>query len=516
MGGEFSTICNTSQANLAEIDTAANLIQWFPNLNSFVYAANVYGNMLYIGGDFNTINKKARNSAAAFTLNDGSLTAWDPNLGHGVSKILTYNNSIYLTGGFTLKGGVTKQNLGAIDLNTGKPLDWGPFPSGNISSIAVANNTVFVGGSFTTISPADTANSAIFYRSYLAAIDAKTGNILDWDPYPNSSVNALAIKDSLIYIGGSFTSLGVVTQSRNRLAAVNIANGNINSWNPNSNNTVNTLAIVGDNIYAGGSFTTVGGVSRNNIAAIDLTSGITTSWNPNITGSSSSVLDICINGSIVYVGGEFTKVGTEPRNNLAALDTTGKLMLWNPNPNSTVYAIAADTNIYLGGNFTGINGVKRNLLACVDTSENSVLSDWNPNCKGVSSTSVVAMLIIGDTMYVGGSLEGILGKSWGGFAAISLGSKPSSGGITGLSPSISSTDDTIIIYPNPASSQLNIRSTKKSNPYVIKIMNLQGEIVYQSSISNGNAISVQNINTGLYIVQLINQTEIITKKIIIE
>src|SRR5204863_1140366 len=100
------------------------------------------------------------------------------------------------------------------------------------------------------------------------------------------------------------------------------AGGTLSPWNPNANTTVYALAVSGSTIYAGGDFTSIGGQSRNKIAALDATTGSATSWNPNATGGAfgSSVFALAVNGSTVYAGGFFNNIGGQARKGIAALD----------------------------------------------------------------------------------------------------------------------------------------------------------------------------------------------------
>ena len=182
-----------------------------------------------------------------------------------------------------------------------------------------------------------------------------------------------------MYAGGDFTKLctapsscnSQVAATRNRLAAID-TNGSLSTtWNPNPNNGVVALAISGSTVYVGGGFTTLCtapsscnsqvAATRNRLAAIGTDGSLSITWNPN---ASSSVKALAISGSTVYAGGYFTTLCTAPsscngqvaatRNSLAAIDTNGSLSTtWNPNPNSTVNALAiSGSTVYAGGNFT--------------------------------------------------------------------------------------------------------------------------------------------------------------------
>ena len=142
---------------------------------------------------------------------------------------------------------------------------------------------------------------------------------------------ALAVSGNTVYAGGNFTTIG--GQSLNNVAALDVSTGNATSWNANANGSVLALAVSGSTVYAGGNFTSIGMQSRNNIAALDASSGIPTSWNPNANGGyySGLVSALALSGNTVYVGGTFTSIGGQSRNNIAALDaSTGNATAWNP------------------------------------------------------------------------------------------------------------------------------------------------------------------------------------------
>jgi predicted small secreted protein len=306
----------------------------------------------------------------------------------------------------------------AYAVSEGRPLGQGSGSGGGggpavIKTVVQSGNTLYVGGSFTTIGGQS--------RNNLAALDAATGSILPWNPNANSTVYTLAISGSTVYAGGEFTSIG--GQSRNYIAVLDAASGSVLPWNPNAWHPVfapkvHTLAISGSAVYAGGQFTSIGGQSRNNLAALDAASGSILPWNPN---ANDTVHTLAISGSAVYVGGSFTTIGGQSRNRIAALDaTTGNATPWNP-PNvsggSTVTRVntlaVGGSTVYVGGYFTTIGGQSRNYIAALDAATGS-LTPWNPNANG----NVYTLAINGDAVYVGGYFTTIGGQSRNNLAAL--------------------------------------------------------------------------------------------------
>ena len=222
--------------------------------------------------------------------------------------------------------------------------------NGAITAITVDEMTgiVYVGGDFTKVGEIE--------RNHLAAIETD-GTLKDWNPNANDQVVALAINDSTIYVSGYFTKVG--KKKRNYLAAIG-TNGVIKRWNPTANahpsdSGIFPLAISGSTIYAGGTFTKIGGIKRHHLAAIG-TDGILKDWNPNVNdsvngfSSAAYVSALAINGSTIYIGGYFNKVGDKTRIGLAAIRTDGTLLDWVPDIVAIPFAIVVSKSmIYVGG-----------------------------------------------------------------------------------------------------------------------------------------------------------------------
>ncbi len=135
----------------------------------------------------------------------------------------------------------------------------------------------------------------------------------------------------ILYIGGDFTKIGVKTGCG---IPINLTDGKPSISLKNLPKVEGDIfAVIPDGVggwYIGGEFTKVGSLTRNNIAHID-SKGEPTNWNPN---ANSPVHTLAISGSTIYAGGYFTNIGGQPRNRIAAIDaTTGNATTWNLIPN---------------------------------------------------------------------------------------------------------------------------------------------------------------------------------------
>jgi|GEM_PF-985629 len=403
VGGNFTTIGGELRNRIAALSTSTGLADvWDPNIGSTVNTIGIYGSMVFVGGNFNSCGGQNRNSIAAIDATTGNVKTWNPNIyfeggGGNINSmaISADGQTIYVGGYFNKVGALDRNNIAAINVTDGAATSWDPNASDVVNAITVSGTTIYVGGQFynggtpgITIGGED--------RNYIAAINATDGKATSWNPNANGNVFVLAISGSTIYAGGDFNDGGspgtqtIGGEDRNYIAAIDLTTGNATSWNPNANGNVKALAISGTTIYVGGGFNdgdtpggiTIGGQVRNNIAAIDLSTGNATSWNPNANGP---VYTLAIAGTTIYVGGGFSDdgddqiltIGDENRNYIAAIDlTTGNATSWNPNANSTVYAIAlsfTNEKIYIGGNFSSISGSDNYSFAGMDDLNNSAL-----------------------------------------------------------------------------------------------------------------------------------------------
>ena len=147
------------------------------------------------------------------------------------------------------------------------------------------------------------------------------------------------------------TSSTIGGKARNCIAVIDATTGAATSWNPHAtggtppNPQVWALNLSGSKVYAGGYFTGIGGQPRNFIAAVNTTGGGATSWNPDAEsvpfGEPPVVYALRVDGSIVYAGGAFDAIGGQPRSHLAALNAAGGAATsWDPQPDDTVQALA--------------------------------------------------------------------------------------------------------------------------------------------------------------------------------
>ena len=421
LGGEFTRIGLTSgQAVPLDAVTGKPSVPGFPIIgDGGVSAAAPDGSGgWYVGGDF----QRASTLVKRFLVHvraDGTVDpAWNPVPDGSVWAIAVMNGVVYIGGRFSTINGQMRTGVAAIDAVSGQLMAWNPNPDLGVTALAAANGTIYIGGTFTMV--------GAFRRSHLAAVDA-FGNVLPWDPSPDGLVDALAVSGSTVYAGGFFDNVG--GEPRSKLAAIDATSGKPTAWNASLTCVaceVRAIAVYGTTVYVGGRFTQIKGVARNHIAAVD-TNGNVLAWNPNAeyTVWSLAVIKDSTRGTVVYAGGEFAKIGGQPYAYLAAIDAQGAaISTWQPAPTASVEAVvAAGSQVLAGGRFTGLGATVRMFLAAIDAT--GALKPWNPNANG----AVLAMVLAGDTIYIGGSFDSVGGQPRGHLAMLDT-----TGAIAGWNP----------------------------------------------------------------------------------
>ena len=249
----------------------------------------------------------------------------------------------------------------------------------------------------------------------------------------NNTVWALAYSSGVEYAGGQFTSVrppgakpGTGEVARSYLAAFNSSTGAlVTSFDPvitgGSGPEVLALAVSGHTLYIGGSFTHVDGQYRDNLAALDLTTGALTGWAPAAFGKVRAIAP-APNGSEIYIGGDFNQLAGKTVTFAGAVDASGAAQAWAPSLNNSVNSIAVapdDSRVLVGGDFQTINGVTQNAIGSTDPASGqnepwaaTIVPYDPPGC----SSAVKDIVISGSTAYV--SAEGTGGGCFDGdFAA---------------------------------------------------------------------------------------------------
>lgn len=359
-----------------------------------VLAVAASGGTVYIGGGFTNVsppNSKAdadlvpRDHLAALGNGGTTLSDWNPGTDKEVRALLASADGrrIYVGGMFSRVGGKAASRLAAIDATTGvldqtfKP----PKLNAVVRALALSpdGSVLYVGGDFDQVTGAD---GSVDPRPHLAALDAATGNLLDWLPprdaggryyghtgtpdktRPGGVYALIAAADgTTVHVGGTFLSFG----GHSGLVSLDAATGQPTPWQAKLDRPVFGLTRSAD----GHTFYAATGGTGGRLYAFRPHGPPDGLWMVKTDGDNMAAVETA---TAVYLIGHYDNIvqpesdcyqycpdGTA-RAHLSAFNHDGKLIDWAPTANTPTgpYAATADGDrLYVVGEFTKINGVRR-------------------------------------------------------------------------------------------------------------------------------------------------------------
>jgi hypothetical protein len=425
VGGSFSTYSNIKVQNLIHIKSDLSLDEnWKPAPDFFVRTLLVSGGKLYVGGSFTKINGQTQNALARFTIATGALDAWTANItGSYVNTIALNGTTLYIGGTFTTVGGLARTNAAALDIATPTTTTWIANANSDVTTLAIqpATGLVFLGGYFTIVNGAT--------RNRLAAVNATTGALNAWNPNMNSSVQKLLVDNTDLYAGGYFSTFAATT--RPALIKFNVATATPSStplaFNANipGGSSVEDIAVSGTNLYIAGSFSTINGETVRGIALLNATTAaVNTAFNPNLY-LAGTVRALLLQNNVIMAAGDIRGADAEamPGRALFLPDHTAWPYIFSLAGGETIYAIAVQgTTLYVGGRFNLIGKDTRRNLAAFNLTTGALLP-WNPSVdnqpNGLPGT-VYDMKISNNQLYVGGQFTSVNGAAHAGLVALDL------------------------------------------------------------------------------------------------
>lgn len=228
-----------------------------------------------------------------------------------ITSLVYAEGDLFAAGQFSTASGEFINSIAQWNGSRWLPLGDGVYNGvqGVIESLAISGDNLYVGGTFGAAGGVRTQNIAVWNRRTRtwSALGDGIGGLI------NSSVSAIAVRGSDIYVGGSFIVAG-------KVVAVNIARWDGTRWHrvgTGINGTVKTIHIDDTHLYAAGSFTIAGDVRVRSLARYNLSTEVWEDAGGSIAGTVKTMM---ADDDYLYVGGEFSTINGRRFNNIARRD----------------------------------------------------------------------------------------------------------------------------------------------------------------------------------------------------
>ena len=345
-----------------------------------------------IGGNFQNIDSTGRNRIARLDV-DGVLDpTFDADVDGQVFAVVIQPDGKVIIGGVfdevdsTERNGIARLNSdGSLDTSFNPDLGSNMNPGKSYTLLLLPNGKIIVGGSFTSVGAMDTPRDNIARLNSDGTLDSGFTSGTDGVVY------ALGYQsDGRILVGGNFLVAG--GQLRDNIARLS-PEGVADDFDPSATPGLG-LPGGGSQVYAllqqpdgkilvGGLFEFIAGNSSPHLVRLNSNGSYDETFTPDIASTGPEYVSSLAqqsNGDVI-VGGVFSSVGTETKNNLVRLNSFGDVDDgFDAGCDGAVNAVALqrDGKILVGGAFTtvGIESRTRiarlsNNLACSILAENA-------------------------------------------------------------------------------------------------------------------------------------------------
>ncbi len=333
-----------------------------PGFTGFMSAIGADEDFVYVAGSHGF---SGENVAGPILIDKSGAYSMDwPHGDNILSAILELNDSVHFIATYSFSS-VTmfnyKSQIIVQHANGSKPDSLMLEINGVVNTMIKDNKHVYIAGRFGSV------NDETFFNIMRFNIDDFSID-LDWKPNIHRShrpeINALAIDENYIYLGGRFTSVN--GHDRKHLVRLSLVDGSLDlGWSPEPNYSVSAIIRDADTLYVGGSFGQISGTFSSNIVKLNKNNAMVYGeWTqPNI----ESLRDIVLIDNYLYCA---TEHETNKLFRISKYNGT-KDWEWNPqfNTQAEIFSLAQMNNKILATvqnpGFAGYN--VSGFLASIDT-----------------------------------------------------------------------------------------------------------------------------------------------------
>ncbi len=431
----------------------------------------------------------------------------------GVFTSTVYNGNLIVAGAFDTVGGIPAANIAMWNGTSWSALGSGikfrthvwNYTGGIVHSLAVYNGELYATGTFDTAGGIQANSIAKWDGNSWSAVGGGIPGFALLGPNDTTGtvVNAMAVYNGELYVGGSYTLAGGVSVS-------DIAKWNGSSWSAvgagigntqlPTQSTVTSLTVINNKLYAGGGFQNASGVSAINIAAWD-----GNAWTALGAGVGNDTAGLGSVTSIVsYQGDIYAAVaGNDPN-----VNPDFSIEKWDGTSWSSVVG-GPGTGVYYDGYIFALLPFNGNLVAdgyfTVIGNDSSAASlaqyngtGWSTLATGTDTSEYFSLINYNDHLYVEGVYVTIGGISASGIAEYTC---ATSAGVGEVNPKLG-----VHLYPNPTNGFLNISVNNLQDKATVTICNLLGQTIWQSTMASGKTeLNLTGQPAGTYIYRISGQ-----------
>lgn len=379
VGGEFGQIGNVSVQNLARLNLDTASVDSFSandTVNAFAVGEN---SEIFVCGRFSSIDGNEVGSVARYLYGGVPDFSWTPSVNGPVFGCNTSTKGLLISGSFSEVDGWQAGGLARLAFNGGEPdLSFLPLFSGvytalegvetvNVFAMELPVGLVLAGGIFRYVGDVPVASSVI-----LNGATGEVSRALDAE-YPAFIRQIQPLDDGRTILAGSFRRAGEKIRDNILLLEADFTVSS--AWSIGTNGEVRAVEKEGSSIFVGGFFGRLGHSRRMSIGRIDISgdvASVCSDWAPALL-ELPAVLTIQrdrVRPDHVYVAGAFSYEGPGDylASDLIRLSVLGEAVpdtaLEDLGVNGQVNAISQTDSglIYVGGRFSRIRGHERRAL----------------------------------------------------------------------------------------------------------------------------------------------------------